>query len=223
MTEAQFAAEEDRAADDVEAIVTAAVAAGLTASAAARLEAALTGVLRAAVKRAVALGAGPPPRRTLLALRQRTALARAARSLGDIGRPVRDALVIAVRELEMGAEPVKTGGRLGRRLRQIAITTVCRAISAGIEAAARLGGAIGLIWQTDADPCPACKKLGGTTVRLNDRFPSPNGTTWRGYNGRPPLHPSCRCRITAVWSRTHKPNTLRRRARRTRRTENTRG
>ncbi len=216
--EDQFVAHEEQAADDAEKEVAAAIAAGVTAAALALLISKVTELLEQAVAEATRLGAASvvAARRRLTARgRRRRARVPAAARLADVAGRVRDAVSVAAVDLRGGTDPKEVADRLKRRLRQLAATVVCEAISAGVELAARSLGAVGLMWVTETDPCKHCAKLAGTVVGFNEKWPS-DGLTWRGYKGRPPRHPSCRCRPRPVWAKNPSPpeQALRRGARR---------
>ncbi len=208
--EAAYVEAEEQAADDVEEAVAAALAAGMTAAALAALVSAITRLLDAATRSAFALAythtAGSSPRRRTRrdGVRQRAAQLR-ARFRADTAGAVRTSINAAVKDLADGMDPAEALGRLTRRLRTTAETLVNQAISAGVEAAAKAHGAVGLMWVTEADPCPQCRKLAGTVVKIGQKWQAPRGSTWRRFKGRPPLHPACRCRARAVWGQSPRP------------------
>lgn len=216
--EDQFVAHEQQAADDAEKEVAAAIAAGVTAAVLALLISKMTKLLERALVDAVGLGGAsvaPPQRTSGRRRRARRPRIPATARLVDVAGRVRDAISVAAVDLRGGTDPKVVADRLKRRLRQLASTIVCEGISAGVEAAARALGAAGLMWVTEADPCEHCAQLAGTVVAFAERWPDP-GVGWHRYKGRPPLHPSCRCRPRAVWTKVPKPpdQALRRGARR---------
>lgn len=80
------------------------------------------------------------------------------------------------------------------RAERIAQTEVTRAYAAGNLAAWRADGTVtGKRWHTTADDlvCPICGPLQGTTVGLDELFPSALGA----IDG-PPAHVGCRCWLT---------------------------
>jgi len=60
------------------------------------------------------------------------------------------------------------------------------------------------MWVAERDGCLTCTALSGQIVKVGQRFPQ-NRTfgdkplLWRGFTGRPPRHPNCRCRVRPVW------------------------
>lgn len=84
-----------------------------------------------------------------------------------------------------------------RRARLIATTEVTRAYALGNIIAWRETGVIGRMrWQTARDErmCPLCSSLAGATAPVGESFASADGRAV----GPPPVHPACRCWLTAV-------------------------
>jgi len=91
-----------------------------------------------------------------------------------------------------------------KRAETIAVTEITRAHSAGAEAMAKQFAEMGIefdeIWETRHDGlvCNVC----------GDRHGKPRGTAWQGY---PPAHPNCRCRVfrrRKEEKKTYKENAL---------------
>lgn len=219
--EQQLVALEDQTAAQVNGAVEDAIgAAGLTAAALTALTPTVVAAIEQAAAQALQLGIGMAVAASGARLATGRAGARAMRGLArrspvaDMGARLRE-VVAAARE-DLTRKPEDERGvfdRLKATLRRAVITLINEAAGAGVELAARALGATGLLWLTDATPCPVCDALGGTVTPLGEPFPD-DGPAWHGYRGRPPRHPNCRCRIRPVWGETPAGRARRRRARR---------
>lgn len=83
---------------------------------------------------------------------------------------------------------------------QLSRTEVNREAARAAEVAARALGAQGVVWVSERDACVHCTGLAGEAVPFGQPFPAESPfaekqLTWQGYNGRPPRHPNCRCRL----------------------------
>lgn len=103
----------------------------------------------------------------------------------------RDEIATNMRE-EVGADISKW------RARTIAQTEVIRAHTKGSLALYDKSGVVSQVRWLDGQPgaCPFCQGLSGQTVDLGEEFDSDLGST-----DGPPLHPGCRCTVTAVLGR----------------------
>jgi len=125
---------------------------------------------------------------------------RAAREI----RAVLDQGAAVVRSAPNEQAARDAGERVASRLSAVAATAVNQAASMGVDAVARQSGADGIMWIAERDACLTCTALSGQIVRVGERFPA-NRTfgdkplLWHGFTGRPPRHPSCRCRCRPVW------------------------
>jgi hypothetical protein len=191
--------------------VEAALAAGLTAAAIVAAGTAVLAIVRAAVRRAVQVGAATVARVAPRRRGRRRARPRAVqvspRLEGVLTRQIRDAVERAVAGLRgmAGEEAARErAAQLGRRLAGIAATTVNQAAAAGVDAAARQAGADGIMWVAERNACLHCTALSGRIVPVGRPFPwratyADRPLRWAGFDGRPPRHPFCRCRVRAVW------------------------
>lgn len=156
--------------------------------------------------------------RPVPAARRRRAVRRGAGAAGVRLPPATVLEGRAVREIgeafEQGAAAVRSAPdqkrarvvaeRVASRLEAVTATAVNQAASAGVDAVARQAGADGVMWVAERDGCLTCAALSGRIVRVGERFPQ-NRTfgdkplLWRGFTGRPPRHPNCRCRVRPVW------------------------
>jgi hypothetical protein len=96
------------------------------------------------------------------------------------------------------AEPIYTRANLSTQ--DLSRAEVNRTAAIAAELSARALGAEGVIWVSERDACVHCIGLAGEVARFGEPFPafSPYAEkplAWRGYNGRPPRHPNCRCRL----------------------------
>lgn len=87
---------------------------------------------------------------------------------------------------------------------RLAADAVNDAAAAGTMEEARRLGARAVMWVAERDACLHCLALSGVEVRVGGRFrPSlmfaDKPLKWRGFNGRPPRHPNCRCRVRPVF------------------------
>jgi hypothetical protein len=95
------------------------------------------------------------------------------------------------------SEPIYN--RANTSTQNLSRSEVNRTAAIAAELAAHQLGAEGVIWASERDACVHCIGLAGEVARFGEPFPavSPYAEkqlAWRGYNGRPPRHPSCRCR-----------------------------
>lgn len=203
---------EEQTSNTVRDLVAAAIAAGLTAAALAALRDAVTGVVRDAVRRAVRLGiamavrvgrAGRGRARRRRPTRRPLRVPPTARLEAAAAREIQEA-VTQIREDARTASEREISQRAAARLGAIAATAVNQAASAGVDATAQRIGADGIMWIAERDACLTCTALSGHIVKPGERFPThrtygDKPLIWRGFTGRPPRHPHCRCRVRPVW------------------------
>lgn len=96
------------------------------------------------------------------------------------------------------SEPIYTRANLSTQ--NLSRAEVNRTAAIAAELSARQLGAEGIIWVSERDACVHCIGLAGDVARFGEPFPSfspfaEKQLAWRGYNGRPPRHPNCRCRL----------------------------
>jgi len=91
--------------------------------------------------------------------------------------------------------------RFRRRMRILAVTKIHQAASSATFSYARWLG-LDLEWVTrrDGRACAVCGALNGKRVVAGEKFANPRGPgvprrLWAGFQGLPPTHPSCRCRV----------------------------
>lgn len=117
--------------------------------------------------------------------------------------------IIAAAVEEINREPHRAEqiyNEASTRTQSLSRTEVNREASIASEATARALGAAGVIWVAERDACVHCIGLAGMTAAFGQPFPAESRFTekqlnWAGYNGRPPRHPNCRCRLIA-WDGT---------------------
>lgn len=146
-------------------------------------------------------------RTTLLPARRRTTLpdqATVARAVAEfqIASDVDQALRQAAERMD-ATPPPQRPERLEQTKRSVwthGLTTIHQASNRGATWFAERFG-LGLRWYTRRDNrvCWACGPMHGRTVASADQsFVLPPGPRWRGYTGKPPAHPRCRCSVRPV-------------------------
>ncbi|GAA0972634.1 phage minor head protein [Nocardiopsis tropica] len=211
----QLDAAEAQADAEIQAIITAAVAAGLSGAAVLAVLAALTGAVSAAAQRGFTVGAqivlqGAAGRRARM--RQlvveplpTTVEADVRAVVEDVARRIDSA--IAGEPPDTTTAPVTVSpaavelARFRRRMRILAITKIHQAASSATYSYARWLG-LDLEWVTrrDGKACAVCGALNGRRVPSGEKFANPRRPgvprkLWAGFEGLPPTHPSCRCRV----------------------------
>ena len=211
----QLDAAEQQADAELQAIITAAVAAGLSGAAVLAVLAALTGAVSAAAQRGFTTGAqialqGAAGRRARM--RQLTVEPMPTSVEADVRAVVEDVArridaAIAGEAPDTTTAPVTPTpvnvelDRFRRRMRILAITKIHQAASSATFSYARWLG-LDLEWVTrrDGKACPVCGALNGKRIPAGEKFANPRGPgiprrLWDGFQGLPPTHPSCRCRV----------------------------
>ncbi|WP_433701800.1 phage minor head protein [Nocardiopsis sp. CA-288880] len=211
----QLDAAEQQADEEIQAIITAAVAAGLSGAAVLAVLAALTGAVSAAAQRGFTTGAqivlqgaaGRRARMRQLAVEPMptTVEADVRAVVEDVARRIDAA--IAGEAPETTTAPVTPTpaavelARFRRRMRILAVTKIHQAASSATYSYARWLG-LDLEWVTrrDGKACAVCGALNGKRVPSGEKFANPRGPgvprrLWDGFQGLPPTHPSCRCRV----------------------------
>lgn len=211
----QLDAAEQQADAELQAIITAAVAAGLSGAAILAVLAALTGAVRAAVRQGFTVGAqivlqGAAGRRARM--RQLVVEPMPTSVEADVRAVVEDVArrldaAIAGEAPDTQTAPVTPSpaavelDRFRRRMRILAVTKIHQAASSATYSYARWLG-LDLEWVTrrDGRACAVCASMNGKRVPSGERFANPRGPgvprkLWDGFQGLPPTHPSCRCRV----------------------------
>ncbi|MFJ9558255.1 phage minor head protein [Nocardiopsis sp. NPDC101807] len=211
----QLDAAEAQADEEIQAIITAAVAAGLSGATVLAVLAALTNAVSSAAQRGFTVGAqialqGAAGRRARM--RQLVVEPLPTSAEADVRAVVEDVArridaAIAGEPPETTTAPVTPSpasvelARFRRRMRILAITKIHQAASSATYSYARWLG-LDLEWVTrrDGRACAVCGALNGKRVPSGEKFANPRGPgvprrLWDGFQGLPPTHPSCRCRV----------------------------
>lgn len=190
---------EDSTAAGVRRIVSTALASGVTSDVLARLARKVADFLRGAVAAAAELGARIA--RALAGLRPRRVVIPAA-VLPPVTAPVQRAVAQSVAEIgkRPGREVAK---RTGDRLASVGQGLVTRAVATGGEVVARRQPDASVMWVAERDACLTCQRLSGHIMPPGRRFPAAmtygdKSLKWDKFDGFPPRHPHCRCRIRVV-------------------------
>ena len=217
----QLDAAERQTDEEIQAIITAAVAAGLSGAAVLAVLAALTGAVTSAAQRGFTVGAqivlqGAAGRRARM--RQLTVEPLPTSVEVDVRAVVED---VARRiDAAIAGEPPDTTtapvtptparvelDRFRRRMRILAVTKIHQAASSATFSYARWLG-LDLEWVTrrDGRACAVCASMNGKRIPSGEKFADPRGPgvprkLWDGFQGLPPAHPSCRCRPVPVNTR----------------------
>lgn len=115
------------------------------------------------------------------------------------------------------AEPIYNRANVSSQ--NLSRAEVNRTAAIAAELSAHQLGAEGVVWVSERDACVHCIGLAGEVARFGEPFTSfspytEKQLTWAGYNGRPPRHPNCRCRIIPWDGGTETPEALKREAER---------
>jgi hypothetical protein len=211
----QLDAAEVQASEEIQAIITTAVAAGLSGTAILAMLAPLTGaVARAAqagwtVGSQIVLNAARGQRaRGGVFLREPLPISVEAdvrAIVEDVARRIDAAL--SGQTPRTGTAPVTPApatvelARFRRRMVRLATTKIHQAASAATFSFARWLD-LDLEWVTrrDGKACAVCAAMNGRRVPAGERFANPHGPgiprrLWAGFQGLPPTHPNCRCRV----------------------------
>lgn len=130
--------------------------------------------------------------------------------------------IITAAEAAMNQNPGQSEpiyNRASTDTQELSRTEVNRTAAIAAEVTARAMGASGVIWIAERDACVHCIGLAGEVAQFGQPFPADSPfaekpLTWRGYNGRPPRHPNCRCRIIPWEGGTDTTDALKREAQR---------
>lgn len=192
---------EDSTSAQVRRVVAAFLADGVTADALARIGRAVADFLRGIVRAAAELGARVA--RALAGLRPRRVVIPPA-VLPQVAAPVQRAVARSVAEL--GKKPAREVAKsTSDRLAGVGQGLVTRAVAAGGEVVARRQPDASVMWIAERDACLTCQRMSGHIMAPGRRFPASvtygdKSLTWDKYDGFPPRHPHCRCRIRVVVS-----------------------
>lgn len=104
-------------------------------------------------------------------------------------------------------------------MRGIATTEVNSTAARASEVTSRALGAQGVVWTAERNACVHCTALAGQVARSGQSFDGSltwgdKPLTWDGFNGRPPRHPNCRCRLIPWDGGQETPTALKREAER---------
>lgn len=133
---------------------------------------------------------------------------------------VERAVAVAVASLEQQpeqAERIVTKAR--DDMKGIASSEVNSTAARASEVTSRALGAPGVVWVAERDACVNCAALAGQVARPGQSFDGSltwgdKPLTWDGFNGRPPRHPNCRCRLIPWDGGQETPNAIKREAER---------
>lgn len=211
----QLDAAEAQASEEIQAIITAAVAAGLSGTAILAILAALTGAVSRAAQTGWTIGS-----RIVLDAAQ----GRRARGNVFVSEPLPTSVEADVRAVvedvaaridaalagqtpDTGTAPVTPApasvelARFRRRMVRLATTKIHQSASAATFSFARWLD-LDLEWVTrrDGKACTVCAAMNGKRVPAGEKFANPHGPgiprrLWAGFQGLPPTHPNCRCRV----------------------------
>jgi len=226
----QLDAAERQTDEEIQAIITAAVAAGLSGAAILAVLAALTGAVSAAAQQGFTVGAqivlqGAAGRRARM--RQLTVEPMPTTVEADVRAVVEDVarrIDAAIAEGQGQAAPTTPDGatrapvtvadpatelaRFRRRMTAVAIAKIHQATSSATYSYARWLG-LDLVWviRRDGKACAVCTAMRGQRARAGEKFTPPRGRgiprrLWAGFQGLPPAHPHCRCRPVPATPRT---------------------
>lgn len=123
----------------------------------------------------------------------------------------------AMRDNPELSEPIYN--RANTSTQELSRSTVNRTAAIAAEVTARQMGASGVIWVSERDACVHCIGLAGEVAAFGQPFGASSvfaakQLEWRGYNGRPPRHPNCRCRLIPWDGTTETTDALKREAQR---------
>lgn len=115
------------------------------------------------------------------------------------------------------AQPIVERAR--DNMRAIGAAEVNSTAARASEATARSLGAPGVVWVAERDACVNCVALAGQVARPGQSFDGSltwgdKPIQWPGFNGRPPRHPNCRCRLIPWDGGRETPDALKREAER---------
>jgi hypothetical protein len=104
-------------------------------------------------------------------------------------------------------------------MKGIAASEVNSTAARASEITARSLGARGVIWVAERDACVNCTALAGQVARPGQSFDGSltwgdKPLAWTGFNGRPPRHPHCRCRLIPWDGGRETPDAIKREAER---------
>lgn len=196
----QLQAAEEEAEREVAALIAGLVAAGLSAAAILALLAAFTGVVSAGAQVGWSIGAR-------LALLSASGRRRGVFRVEALPTSVADDVLAVVtdgaRRVEEAADREAELARFERRMVRLATTKIHQAASAAtFSYASWLGLDLEWVTRRDGAACAVCTAMNGRRVAAGERFTPPSGpgmprTLWAGFQGLPPVHPWCRCRVLA--------------------------
>ncbi|GIH26057.1 hypothetical protein Aph01nite_43670 [Acrocarpospora phusangensis] len=190
---------EDSTAARVRRIVADALAGGVDASRLRSLARRLADILRGVVVGAAQLGARIA--QALAGLRPRRVVIPPA-VLPPVTPPIERVVARAVADLEHRPRR-QVAERAADQLADVGQGLVTRAVAAGTEVVARRRPDAEVMWIAERDACLTCQRLSGHIMPPGRRFPASvtygdKPLKWDKFDGHPPRHPHCRCRIRVV-------------------------
>lgn len=136
------------------------------------------------------------------------------------GQRVERAVIEAVAQIEREPEQAeKIVNKARDNMKAIASSEVNSTAARAAEVTARALGAQGTVWVAERDACVSCVALSGQVARFGETFDGSmtwgdKPLAWEGFNGKPPRHPHCRCRLVPWDGGQETPNALKREAER---------
>ncbi len=131
-------------------------------------------------------------------------------------------IIISSAEQAMNQNPAQAQpiyNQASTSTQELSRTEVNRTAAVAAEVTARAMGASGIVWVSERTACVHCVGLAGEVAQFGQPFPAESRfaekqLTWAGYNGRPPRHPNCRCRVIPWDGGPETPEALKREAER---------
>jgi hypothetical protein len=133
---------------------------------------------------------------------------------------VEQAITVAVGRIEQEPEQAeKIVNRAREELKAVASSEVNQTAARASEVTARSMGARGVVWVAERNACVNCIALSGQVTRFGESFDGSltwgdKPLAWVGFNGKPPRHPHCRCRLVPWDGGQETPDALKREAER---------
>ena len=133
---------------------------------------------------------------------------------------VQQAVAVAVAAIEEQPEQAeKIVNRARDNLKAIASSEVNSTAARAGEVTARALGSQGVVWVAERNACVHCVALSGQVTRFGESFDGSRTwgdkpLAWEGFNGKPPRHPHCRCRLVPWDGGQETPEALKREAER---------
>lgn len=208
----QLDAAEQQASEELQAIIAAAVAAGITGAALLAIIAPLMNAVQRAAQAGWSIGS-----RIAMNAAAGQRMGRSAYFAEPLPTSVEADVAAVVADAAQRIDAARTGqpaggvpvtpatpevelARFQRRMTRLAVTKIHQSASAATYSYARwLGMDLEWVTRRDGKACAVCAGLNGTRVSAGEKFAPPRGRgvprkLWAGFQGLPPAHPNCRCR-----------------------------